>query len=66
MNQVITGQDTIDGPKRWQGLYVLFFKLPQDSLGATEQALVVETKTSQFNEFLNLPGRSLWARKGAS
>jgi len=59
-------QDTIDGPKGWQGPDALFLKLPQDGLSATEQALIVETETSHLNDLLNLPRRSLRAGQWGS
>ena len=60
VSQVMTAQDAVDSPQRGQGVNLLLFEFPEDSLGATEQALVVETEAGQFDDLLNLPGRALW------
>lgn len=66
VSKVIAAQDTIDGPKGWQGPDVLFLEFPQDGLSTTKQTLIVETEAGYLDDLLNLSGRSLRAGQWGS
>lgn len=59
MSKVIAAQDTIDGPKWWQGPDVLFLEFLQDGLSTTKLTLIVETEAGYLDDLLNPSGRSL-------
>jgi len=61
MSKIVTAQNTVDRSQWRQRTRPVFFKLPQDSLSATKQPLIVQTEASQLNSFFDILSSPLWA-----